>query len=102
MSMRYLFKNGTLVSSAGCFRADLLIDREKIVQVGQDLSAGDAQEVDVSGRYIFPGFIDTHTHFDLDAGDFHTADDFASGTRAALAGGTTSILDFTTQEKGES
>lgn len=100
--MRYLFKNGTLVSSAGCFRADLLTDGEKIVQVGQDLPTGGAQEVDVSGRYIFPGFIDTHTHFDLDAGDFHTADDFASGTRAALAGGTTSILDFTTQEKGQS
>lgn len=100
--MRYLFKNGTLVSSSGCCQADLLTDGEKIAQIGRGVSAEDAQVIDASGKYIFPGFIDTHTHFDLDAGDFHTADDFATGTRAALAGGTTSILDFTTQEKGES
>lgn len=99
--MKYLFKNGSLVSSAGCFQADLLTEGEKIAQIGVELSAEDAQVIDVSGKYIFPGFIDTHTHFDLDAGDFHTADDFATGTKAALAGGTTAILDFTTQEKGE-
>ncbi len=99
--MKYLFKNGVLVSSAGCFQADLLIQGEKIAQIGQELSVKDAQEIDVSGKYIFHGFIDAHTHFDLDAGDFHTVDDFATGTKAALAGGTTAILDFTTQEKGE-
>ncbi len=100
-AMKYLFKNGVLVSSAGCFQADLLIQGEKIAQIGQELSVKDAQEIAVSGNYIFHGFIDAHTHFDLDAGDFHTVDDFATGTKAALAGGTTAILDFTTQEKGE-
>lgn len=93
--MKYLFKNGVPVSSAGCFQADLLIQGEKIAQIGQELSVEDAQEIDVFSKYIFPGFIDAHTHFDLDA------DDFATGTKAALAGGTTAILDFTTQEKGE-
>lgn len=99
--MKYLIKNGALVSSAGRCRADLLTQDGKIAQIGQGLSAEDAQVIDASGKYIFPGFIDTHTHFDLDAGDFHTADDFATGTKAALAGGTTAILDFTTQQKGE-
>ena len=50
---------------------------------------------------LFPGFIDTHTHFNLDAGDFFTADDFQTGTKAAIAGGTTTILDFATQNKHE-
>lgn len=100
--MKYLLRNGRIVSSAGWYEADLLIEGEKIVQLGERLSARDAQVIDAAGKYLFPGFVDTHTHFDLDAGDFHTADGFASGTRAALAGGTTSVLDFTTQEKGES
>ncbi len=99
--MKYLIKNGALVSSAGRCRADLLTQDGKIAQIGQGLSAEDAQVIDASGKYIFPGFIDTHTHFDLDAGDFHTADDFATGTKAALAGGTTAILDFTTNKKAK-
>ncbi len=99
--MKYLLKNGRIVSSAGWYEADLFLEGEKITQLGQHLPARDAQVIDVSGKYLFPGFVDTHTHFDLDAGDFHTADDFFSGTQAALAGGTTSVLDFTTQEKGE-
>ena len=99
--MKYLLRNGRIVSSAGCYEADLLIEGEKIVQLGERLPVKDAQAIDVSGKYLFPGFVDTHTHFDLNAGDFCTADDFASGTRAALAGGTTSVLDFATQEKGE-
>ena len=99
--MKYLIKNGAVVSSAGRCRADLLTQDGKIAQIGQGLSAEDAQVIDASGKYIFPGFIDTHTHFDLDAGDFHTADDFATGTKAALAGGTTAILDFTTNKKAK-
>jgi dihydropyrimidinase len=51
---------------------------------------------------VFPGFIDAHTHLDMDAGICHTADDFASGSRAALLGGTTTVLDFATQERGGS
>ena len=86
--MKYLLKNGRIVSSAGWYEADLFLEGEKITQLGQHLPARDAQVIDVSGKYLFPGFVDTHTHFDLDAGDFHTADDFFSGTQAALAGRT--------------
>lgn len=100
--MRYLIKNGTVVYSKGSYTADILIEDEKILQVAKTIDTSDARVIDASGKYIFPGFIDTHTHFDLDAGEFHTADDFYTGTKAAIAGGTTSILDFTTQEKGQS
>ena len=57
--------------------------------------------VNVSGKLIFPGFIDAHTHFDLEVSDTVTADDFEAGTRAALAGGVTTVVDFATQNKGE-
>lgn len=100
--MKYLIKNGEVVSASGIRKADILIEDEKIVEVACQLEAPHAAVIDASGKYIFPGFIDTHTHFDLDAGEFHTADNFYTGTRAAVAGGTTSILDFATQEKGQS
>lgn len=101
--MRYLIKEGIIVSPDGQKKGDILIEGEKIVKVGQGLLAdpGETEVIDGSGKYIFPGFIDTHTHFDLDAGGFCTADDFYTGTRAAVAGGTTLVLDFVTQEKGQ-
>ena len=64
--MKTLLKGGTIVSAAGSRVADLLIDGEKIVQIGEHLSADGAAVVDVSGKLLFPGFIDAHTHFDLD------------------------------------
>lgn len=102
MNRKYLIKNGTVVSAAESRKADILVAGEKIEAIGVHLECEDAQVIDAEGKYIFPGFIDTHTHFDLDAGDFHTADNFYTGTKAAVCGGTTTILDFTTQEKGQS
>lgn len=97
---KILFKGGSLVSAKGVRRADLLVSGEKIVAVGRHLSA-DAQTVDVSGKLIFPGFIDAHTHFDLEVSDTVTADDFDSGSKSAVAGGVTTVVDFATQNKGE-
>lgn len=99
--MEILIQGGTLVTPQGSRRADIRIRGEKIVETGVDLKPQGETVIPAEGKYLFPGFIDTHTHFDLDAGTFHTADDFETGTRAAIAGGTTVILDFTTQEKGE-
>lgn len=99
--MELVLKGGTIVSSNKCYQADLRITGEKISEIGSDLDTTDGVIVDISGNYVFPGFIDSHTHFDLDTGTTKTADDFASGTKAAIVGGTTTILDFATQNKGE-
>lgn len=100
--MDILLKGGTVVSPLGSKNVDVRIKGETIVEIGENLNPFEAKIINVTGKLLFPGFIDTHTHFDLDAGDFFTADDFHTGTKAAIAGGTTTILDFTTQNKAES
>ena len=98
--MKYLLKNGIVVSGEKSEKLDVLVEGEKILQVGADLTDPDAEIMDVSGKLLFPGFIDGHTHFDLEVAGTVTADDFESGTRAALAGGTTLVIDFASQDKG--
>ena len=98
--MKTLLKNGTVVSGDMSVREDVLIDGEKIVKVGQNLEPEDARVVDVSGKLLFPGFIDGHTHFDLEVAGTVTADDFETGTKAAIAGGTTLVIDYASQDKG--
>ena len=99
-TVKTLLKNGTVVSGDMSVREDVLIDGEKIVKVGRNLEAEDAQVVDVNGKLLFPGFIDGHTHFDLEVAGTVTADDFETGTRAAIAGGTTLVIDYASQDKG--
>ena len=104
--MRQIIKNGTIVTGSGSFPADILIDGEKIAATGtaeeiKKLAQPGDKEIDASGCLIFPGFIDAHTHFDLHVAGTVTADDFATGTKAALRGGTTTIIDFGTQYPGE-
>ena len=98
--MKYLLKNGTIVSGSGILDQDVLIDGEKIVRVGENLPAEDAEVIDVTGKLLFPGFIDGHTHFDLGVAGTVTADDFETGTRAAILGGTTLVIDYASQDKG--
>ena len=99
--MRVLFKNGTVVSGRGTRRADVLVDGERVQRVARDIHVDDAEVVDAAGMLLMPGFIDAHTHFDLDVCNTTTADDFASGSRAALRGGTTTVVDFACPNKGE-
>ena len=99
--MKLLLKGGKTVSPKGAKNADILIENEKIAEVGKDIKCDDAETIDVSGKLIFPGFIDAHTHFDLEVAGTVTADDFESGSKSALAGGTTTIIDFATQNAGE-
>lgn len=101
--MSTLIRNGTLVLPTGLTRADLRMDGGKIVELSPSLPVGDSQIIDAAGRLIFPGFIDTHTHFEMNKGlPNETADDWVSGTRAAVAGGTTCVLDFAESARGES
>ena len=100
--MKYLLKGGTVVNGDGVRQADVLIDGETVSAVGTGLQAGDAAVVDVAGMLLFPGFIDAHTHFDLDVCNTTTADNFFTGSRSALRGGTTTVVDFACPNKGES
>ncbi|HWQ57544.1 MAG TPA: dihydropyrimidinase [Clostridia bacterium] len=96
--MKTLIAHGTVVNFDGEKRADVLVEDGLVARVGPDLRADGAHVVDARGCSVLPGFIDTHTHFDLDLGFTRTADDFTTGTKAAVLGGTTTVLDFATQE----
>lgn len=100
--MKKLLKGGTVVNAHGSQKADVLINGEVIEAVAPEISPCAGTEViDVSGKLLFPGFIDAHTHFDLDVSNTTTADDFYTGGRSALRGGTTMVIDFACPNKGE-
>lgn len=99
--MKRLFKGGTVISGEGMKQVDILVKGEKILAVGENLEFKDAEIENVRGKYLFPGFIDAHTHMALEVCDTITADKFDTGTKAEIAGGTTCIIDFATQNKGE-
>lgn len=90
----YLIKSGTLITSSETYQADILVDGEKIAQIGQNLSVPDAELVDASNRLILPGGVDPHTHFDLPMFGTVSSDDHYTGTKAAAFGGTTTVIDF--------
>ena len=100
--MKCIFKGGIIVSGTELRNADVQVEGEKITAIGSNLSTDAGRVIDVRDKLLFPGFIDAHTHFDLAVAGTVTADDFASGTRAALLGGTTTVIDFATQYRGES
>ena len=99
--MKTLIRGGTVVTEEGAFSLDLLLEGEKILRMGRNLSTLGAEVVDAKGLLVLPGMIDAHTHMDLPVCGTVTADDFETGTKAAILGGTTCIVDFATQEKGE-
>ena len=96
--MKTIIKNGTLVLEDKTVKGDLVIEGERIAAVGgwAEVSPGDAV-IDATGMYVMPGVVDPHTHFALRSGPYTTADDFATGTRAAACGGVTTIIDYATQ-----
>jgi dihydropyrimidinase len=102
--MRTLIANGTIVSADGSYAADVLIDGERIVQIGAALadSTSADETIDAAGRYVIPGGIDVHTHMELPFGGTFAKDTFETGTRAAAFGGTTTVVDFAVQSRGKS
>ncbi len=100
--MRTLIKNGRIVTAVDDYHADVLIVEGKIAQIGRGLSDRQAEVIDANGRMVIPGGIDPHTHLENFSGRTTTSDDFLTGSRAAAVGGTTTLIDFARQSKGES
>lgn len=98
--MTKVIKNGTIVTADRTFKADVLIKGDKIAAIGQNLS-GD-HVIDATGCYVMPGGIDPHTHLEMPFMGTYSSDDFESGTRAALSGGTTMVVDFCLPSPGQS
>src|SRR5689334_4616697 len=100
--MRTLIRNGTIVTAVDQYKGDVLVEDEKIALIGSSLADIAADKtIDASGKYVLPGGIDVHTHLDMPFGGATSADDFESGTTAAAFGGTTSVVDFAIQYKGQ-
>ena len=99
--MSVLIKNGHIFTAVDNYVADILVDEGKIRTIGTDLSAEDAKTIDAAGKYVIPGGIDPHTHLDFPFGGTVSSDDFSTGTIAAAVGGTTSIVDFVVQQRGQ-
>jgi len=97
--MNTVIRNGTIVTADLTYKADVLIADGKITEIGPNLK-GDA-ELDATGCYVMPGGIDPHTHLEMPFMGTYSTDDFESGTRAALSGGTTMVVDFALPAPGQ-
>src|SRR5437660_7168747 len=100
--MKTLIRNGRVVTAVDDYHADILIEDGKISMIGKEIDVKADKKIDAKGRLVIPGGIDPHTHMELPFGGTSASDDFATGTRAAAHGGTTTIIDFAVQYKGQS
>lgn len=98
--MALLIQNGTVVTAEATFAADVLVEGSTIREVRAGIAADGHTVVDATGLLVLPGGVDAHTHLDMPFGGTYSADDFESGTRAAVIGGTTTIVDFAIQARG--
>src|SRR6202023_1068575 len=102
MGFDTIITGGTVVTAADTGQADVAIENGRVVALGSRLPRENAKRlIDAAGKYVFPGGIDVHTHLDMPFGGTTSADDFETGTRAAAFGGTTTLIDFAIQYKGQ-
>jgi dihydropyrimidinase len=99
--MKTLIRNGRVVTAVDDYRADVLIEGEVVSTIGARLDVEADRVIDADGKLVIPGGIDPHTHMELPFGGTQASDDFRTGTIAAAFGGTTTIIDFAVQYKGE-
>ncbi len=103
--MTTVISGGQVVSATETIEADVLIDGEKVTGIAphgeQAWSESADKVIDATGKYVIPGAVDVHTHFELPFGGTFVSDNFETGTRAAAFGGTTTVVDFAVQVKGE-
>lgn len=100
--MRTLIKNGRVITAVDDYHGDIFIEGETVSVIGRDLNLEADKVIEATGKYVIPGGIDPHTHLELPFGGTFSSDDFRTGTIAAAHGGTTTIIDFAVQYKGES
>lgn len=100
--MSIIIKNGRIITAEQDYTADIFIENEQIILIGENLTNEADIVLDAKGKYVIPGGIDVHTHLDMPFGGTTSSDDFESGTKAAAFGGTTCIIDFAIQPKGSS
>ncbi len=100
--MSILIKNGHVVTASEDYKADVYIEGEKIVAIGHNLPYQADQIIDATDKIVFPGGIDPHVHLDMPFMGTYSSDDYETGTRAALFGGTTMVIDFILQTQGDS
>jgi dihydropyrimidinase len=101
-TMKTVIRNGRIVTAVDDYNADLLIEDGKIAMIAKSIDIDADKIIDARGRLVIPGGIDPHTHMDLPFGGASSSDDFETGTIAAAHGGTTTIIDFAVQYKGQS
>jgi dihydropyrimidinase len=99
--MRTLIRNGRVVTAVDDYKADILIEGETVSTIGAKLDVEADVVIDAAGKLVIPGGIDPHTHMELPFGGTEASDDFRTGTIAAAHGGTTTIIDFAVQYKGQ-
>jgi dihydropyrimidinase len=100
--MSLLIKNGRIITADSDQTADIFIEGEKIKAIGKDLQINADETIDASGMLVFPGGIDPHVHLDMPFMGTFSSDSYETGTRAALFGGTTMVIDFILQKQGNS
>ncbi len=99
--MSILIKNGRIITAESDYIADLFVKGETIHAIGKDLDVSADKVIDASGKLVFPGGIDPHVHLDMPFMGTSSSDDYTTGTRAALFGGTTMVIDFILQTQGD-
>jgi dihydropyrimidinase len=100
--MSILIKHGRIITADCDQAADIFIEGEKITAIGKNLAMAADETIDASGKLIFPGGIDPHVHLDMPFMGTFSSDSYETGTRAALFGGTTMVIDFILQKQGHS
>jgi dihydropyrimidinase len=100
--MKTVIRNGRIVTAVDDYNADLLIEDGKIAMIARSIDFEADRVIDAKGRLVIPGGIDPHTHMELPFGGTFASDDFETGTIGAAHGGTTTIIDFAVQSRGQS
>ncbi len=100
--MRVLIKNGRIITATDDYMADIFIEGETIAAIGKNLQVKADTVIDASGKLVMPGGIDPHVHLDMPFMGTYSSDNYETGTRAALFGGTTTVIDFILQKQGNS